>query len=93
VWLTTPSAEGKTLVFVYQRLQAVDMNMEGNEKEAIGLLCSSGTVKDVHGAVKREMKTKVMFKLGGERHDDMWIDDVQFNVKELLIYLIKHFGA
>jgi hypothetical protein len=35
------------------------------------------------------MKTKVAFKLIGERHDDMWIDGVKLNVKELLIYLIK----
>jgi hypothetical protein len=28
---------------------------------------------------------KVAFKLIGERHDDMWIDGVQLNVKELLI--------
>jgi hypothetical protein len=32
---------------------------------------------------------KVAFKLIGERHGDMWIDGVQLNVKELLIYLIK----
>jgi hypothetical protein len=52
----------------------------------------SGTVKDVHRAVEQEMKKKVAFKLIGERHDDMWIDGVQLNVKEFLIYLIKHFG-
>jgi hypothetical protein len=34
----------------------------------------------------------VAFKLIGERHDDTWIDGVQLNVKDLLIYLIKHFG-
>jgi hypothetical protein len=34
----------------------------------------------------------VAFRLIGERHDDMWIDGVQLNVKELLIYLIKHLG-
>jgi hypothetical protein len=67
-------------------------NMEGTEKGVMGLVWSSGTVKDVHRAVEREMKTKVVFKLIGKRHDDMWIDGVQLNVKELLIYLIKHFG-
>jgi hypothetical protein len=56
-------------------------NMEGTKKGAMGLVWSSGTVKDVHRAVEREMKTKVAFKLIGERHDDMWIDGVQLNVK------------
>jgi hypothetical protein len=67
-------------------------NMEGTKKGAMGLVWSSGTVKDVHRAVEREMQTKVAFKLIGERHDDMWIDGVQLNVKELLIYLIKKIG-
>jgi hypothetical protein len=38
------------------------------------------------------MKTKVAFILIGERHDDIWIDGVQLNMKELLIYLISYFG-
>jgi hypothetical protein len=67
-------------------------NTEGTKKGAMGLAWSSGTVKYVHRAVEREMQTKVAFKLLGERHDDMWIDGVQLNVKELLIYLIKNFG-
>jgi hypothetical protein len=66
-------------------------NMDGTKKGAMGLVWSSYTVKDVHHAVEREMKTKVSFKLIGERHEDMWIDGVQLNFKELLIYLIKHF--
>jgi hypothetical protein len=53
---------------------------------------SSGTVKDVHRAVEREMKTKASFKLIGERHEDMWFDGVKLNVKEVLIYLITRFG-
>jgi hypothetical protein len=57
-------------------------NMEGTKKGAMGLVWSSGTVKDVHRAVEREMQTKVAFKLIGERHDDMWIDGVQLNVKD-----------
>jgi hypothetical protein len=36
--------------------------MEGTKKGAMGLVWSSGTVKDVHRAVEREMKTKVTFK-------------------------------
>jgi hypothetical protein len=85
--------------------QAVDMNhgfnlggiemiqnMEGTKKGAMGLVWLSGTVKYVHRAVEREMQTKVAFKLIGERHDDMLINGVQLNVKELLIYWIKHFG-
>jgi hypothetical protein len=28
----------------------------------------------------------------GERHDDMWIDVVELDVKELLVYLINHYG-
>jgi hypothetical protein len=85
--------------------QAVDINhglnlggievirsMEGIKKGAMGLVWSSGTVKDVHRAVEREMQTKVPFKLSGEHHEDMWIDGVQLDVKKLLIYLIKHFG-
>jgi hypothetical protein len=92
-------------LFNKKKAQAVDMNhglnlgvievirnTEGTKKGAMGLVWLSGTVKDVHRAVEREMKTKVAFKLIGERHDDMWIDGVQLNVKELLIYLIKHFG-
>jgi hypothetical protein len=35
---------------------------------------------------------KVSFKLVVEHHEDTWIDGVQLDVKELLIYLIKHFG-
>jgi 2-hydroxychromene-2-carboxylate isomerase len=38
------------------------------------------------------MKMKVSFKLIGERHDNMWIDGVELDAKELLIYLIKHCG-
>jgi hypothetical protein len=67
-------------------------NMEGTKKGAMGLVLSSGTGNDVHRAVEREMHTKVAFKLIGERHDNMCTDGVQLNVKELLIYLIKHFG-
>jgi hypothetical protein len=49
-------------------------------------------VTDVHRALEREMKTKVAFKLIGERHEDIWIDVVQLNMKELLIYLISYYG-
>jgi hypothetical protein len=63
-------------------------SMEGTKNGATGLVWSSGTGKDFHRAVEREMKTKVWFKLICERHEDMWIDGVQLNVKELLIYLI-----
>jgi DNA-directed RNA polymerase subunit RPC12/RpoP len=58
----------------------------------MGMVWSSDTIKHVHRAVERDMQTKMLFKLSGERHEDMWIDGVQLNVKELLIYLIKHFG-
>jgi hypothetical protein len=46
-------------------------NMERTKKGAMGLVWSSGTVKDVHRAVEQEMQTKVVFKLIGESHDDM----------------------
>jgi hypothetical protein len=49
-------------------------------------------VKDVHRAVEQEMKTKTSFKVSGERHDDMWIYGVELEVKEILIYLVKHYG-
>jgi hypothetical protein len=65
---------------------------EGTQKGAMVLVLSSGTMKDVHHAVEREMKTKVLFKVIGERHDNIWIDGVQLEVKELLIYIIKYFG-
>jgi hypothetical protein len=58
----------------------------------MGLVWSTGTVKDVHRAVELEMKTKASFKLIGERHEYMCIDGVQLDFNELLIYLIKHFG-
>jgi hypothetical protein len=58
----------------------------------MGMVCSSGTVKDVHCAMEREMQTKVSFKLNDERHENMWIGGVQLDVKEILIYLINHFG-
>jgi hypothetical protein len=58
--------------------QAVDMNhginlgwievireMEGNKKGCMGLVWSSGTIKDFHRAVEREMMSKVSFKLIG----------------------------
>jgi hypothetical protein len=57
----------------------------------MGLVWSSSTVKDVHRVVEREIQTKVWFKLIGKRHEDIWIDGVQLDVKELLIYLIKNF--
>jgi hypothetical protein len=41
--------------------------------------------------MEREMQTKVLFKQIGELHEDM-IEGVQLDVKEVLIYLIKHFG-
>jgi hypothetical protein len=66
--------------------------MEGTKKGSMGLVWSSGTVKDVQRAVEREMQTKVLFKSIGEDHEVMWIYDVQLDVKELLIYLVKHFG-
>jgi hypothetical protein len=56
-------------------------NMEGTKKGAMGLVWSSVTVKDVHCAVEQEMKTKVSFKLIDERHEYMWIDGVQLNIK------------
>jgi hypothetical protein len=58
----------------------------------MGLVWSSGTVKYFNRVVEREMKTKVSFQLIGERHDDMWIDGLEINLKDLLIYLIKHRG-
>jgi hypothetical protein len=58
-------------------------NTEGNTKGSMWLVWSSGTFKDVHRAVEREMKTKVSFKLIGERHEDMLIDGVQLDVKEI----------
>jgi hypothetical protein len=56
------------------------------------MVWSYGTVQDVHRAVEREMKTHISFKLIGERFDDTWIDGVELNLNELLIYLIKHYG-
>jgi hypothetical protein len=95
----------ETLFTKKKSAQAVDMNhglnlggmevirnMEGTKKGSMGLVWSSCTVKDVHREVEQEMKAKVAFKLISERHGNMWIDGVQLNVKELLIYLIKHFG-
>jgi hypothetical protein len=92
-------------VYKKKSAQTVDMNhglnlgdievipkTEGTKKGAMGLVWLSGTVKYVHRAVEREMKTNMSFKLIDERHEDMWIDGVQLNVKEVLIYLIKHFG-
>jgi hypothetical protein len=70
----------------------VILSMEETKKGAMGLVWSSSPVKDVHRAVEREIKTKASFKVIGERHDDMWIDGVQPDVKELLIYLTKHYG-
>jgi hypothetical protein len=84
---------------------AVDMNhglnlggievireMEGNKKGCMGLIWSSGTIKNVHRAVEREMMSKVQFKLIGEAHQDVWVDGVELDVKELLIYIIAHYG-
>jgi hypothetical protein len=48
-------------------------------------------VKDVHPDVESDMK-KVSFKLVGKRFNDTWIDGVELDVKELCIYLIKHYG-
>jgi hypothetical protein len=70
----------------------VIQSMEGTKKGATGLVWSSCTVKDVHRAVECEMQTKVSFKLIRERHEDMWIDGVELDVKNFLIYLITHFG-
>jgi hypothetical protein len=66
-------------------------SLERTKKGAMGLVWSSGTVKHVHPTVEHDMQTKVSFKLIGERHEDTWIDGVQLNLEELLIYLIKHF--
>jgi hypothetical protein len=38
------------------------------------------------------MMSKVSFKLIGEAHQDVWVDVVELNVKELLIYTITHYG-
>jgi hypothetical protein len=67
-------------------------SMDGMKKGAMGLVWSSSTVKDVHRAVERQMKKKISFRVIGERHDDMLIEDVELDVKELLIYLVKHCG-
>jgi hypothetical protein len=48
--------------------------------------------KDVHRAAEREMMSKVSFKLIGGAHQDVWVDGVGLDVKELLIYIIKHYG-
>jgi hypothetical protein len=37
------------------------------------------------------MKKKISFRIIGERHDDMWSNGVKLGVKELLIYLVKHY--
>jgi hypothetical protein len=85
--------------------QAIDMNhglnlggieliceMEGNKKGCKCLVWSSGTVKDVHRAVERKMKTFVSFKLIGERHQDVCVENVELDLKQCFIYLIKHYG-
>jgi hypothetical protein len=95
----------ETLFMKHKWAQAVDMNhglnlgdvgviiiVEGTKKGAMGLVWSPGTVKDIHRVLEREIKTKVSFKLSGKRHDYMWIDDVELNAKNLLIYLVKHYG-
>jgi hypothetical protein len=46
-------------------------SMEGMKKGDMGLVCSPSTVKNVHRAAEREMKSKVSFKVSDERHDDM----------------------
>jgi hypothetical protein len=56
----------------------------------VGLVWSSGTIKDVHKAVEKEMMSKVPFKLIGEAHQYVWVDGVELDAKELLIYIIKH---
>jgi hypothetical protein len=38
------------------------------------------------------MMSKVSFKLIGDAHHDVWVDDVELDVKELLIYIITHYG-
>jgi hypothetical protein len=49
-------------------------------------------VKDIHRAIELEIKMKMSFKLIGERHDYMWIDGAELDMKEILIYLIKYHG-
>jgi hypothetical protein len=56
----------------------------------VGLVWLSGTIKDVHRAVEKEIISKVSFKRIGEANQGMWVDGVEIDVKELLIYLIKH---
>jgi hypothetical protein len=70
----------------------VILEMEGNKKGCMGLVWSSGTIKDVHRAVEREMMSKVSFKLIGEAHQEVWVDGVELDVKELLISIITHYG-
>jgi hypothetical protein len=85
--------------------QAVDMNhglnlgvieviheTEGNKKGCMGLVWSSGTLTYVHRAVEREIMSTVSFKLIGEAHQDVRVDGVVLDMKELLIYIIKHYG-
>jgi hypothetical protein len=95
----------ETLFTANKWAQEVDMNhvlnigsiqvireMEGNKKGYKGMVWSLGTVKDVHRAVERKLKTLISFKLIDERHQDVWVDGVELDVKQLLINSIKHYG-
>jgi hypothetical protein len=66
--------------------------MEGNKNGCMGIVWSSGTIKDVHRAVERKMMSNVSFKLIGEAHQDVWVDGVELDVKKFLIYIITHYG-
>jgi hypothetical protein len=82
---------------------AVDMNhglnsggievirdMEGNKRDAWDSF--GHTIKYVHRAVEREMMSQSSFQLIGEAHQDVWGGGFELDVKELLIYIITHYG-
>jgi hypothetical protein len=85
--------------------QSVDMNyglnlavlevvrvMEGLGKNGQGMFWSSSSIKEVHRAVEEVMMKEMDFTIITARHNDIWIDGVEIDVKKLLIYLVNRYG-
>jgi hypothetical protein len=53
---------------------------------------SSGLVKSVHHQIKKDMSQELSFSVIKERHQELMVDGVSFDMRALIAYLITSFG-
>jgi hypothetical protein len=67
-------------------------NIEFGPKNSHKLIWSSGWVKSVHRQIEKDMSQELSFSVIKERHHDLMVDGVSFDIRALFAYLITSFG-